>query len=110
MRRQSGYAFKQTGLFLGLGLFTLSAALPAAAANLFRGGEVYAEHCEQCHGGDGRGIMPGTPDLSRSRIFSRPDTELFGLVSTGKGVMPGYQGVLSNDDILAVIGYLRTLR
>ena len=100
----------RTSYFLGIALLILSTALPATAANLFRGGEVYAEHCQQCHGSDGRGVLPGAPDFRRSQVFVRPDTELFALVSNGKGVMPGYQGVLSNEDILAVIGYLRTLR
>ena len=87
-----------------------SIVLPASAGNLFRGGEVYVEYCEQCHGSDGRGVMPGIPDLRRSRALTHPDPVLFDLISVGQGVMPGFQGVLSNNDMLAVIGYLRTLR
>jgi len=95
---------------LAMVCFATGIAIPATAANLFRGGEVYVENCEQCHGGNGRGVMPGTPDLTRSRTLLDTDLRLFDLISDGKGTMPGFQGVLSNDDILSVIGYLRTLR
>ena len=81
----------------------------ASAGDIFRGNEVYAKHCIDCHGGDARGV-PGIPDLTRGNRLLRPDPELFTAIKEGKGVMPGYEGVLRNKDILDVISYLRTLR
>ena len=79
------------------------------AADLFRGGDLYAEHCAECHGSDGRGEMPGTPDLTRGTTLQQSNAELFDLLENGRGIMPSYYGLLSDEEMLDVIAYLRTL-
>ncbi|MFO1352078.1 MAG: cytochrome c [Gammaproteobacteria bacterium] len=92
-------------------LFAFLSGVPLVrAADIFKGGEIYAKHCQSCHGADGKGVMPGTSDLTRGRGMLRPDAQLFTLIEAGKGVMPGYRGVLRNAEILDVIAYMRTLR
>ena len=108
MRRKPGY-FCRLMIPLGVSLSSGLAAATAHAGDIFRGGELYAEHCQDCHGTDGRGV-PGVPDLTRGRALLRPDPALFEAVNTGKGAMPGYEGVLRNTEMLDVISYLRTLR
>ena len=97
------------GILLFSGLLAFFAIPLSHAGSVFQGGKIYVEHCETCHGANGRGI-PGVPDLTRGRGLLRPDTELFQIVNNGKGAMPGYAGVLRNEQILDVLAYMRTLR
>lgn len=107
LRCYSSRVRKVAALLVGA-VITLSGPV-ATAANVFRGGELFREHCQDCHGGDGSGV-PGVPDLTRGSRLFRSDPELFAALNDGKGVMPGYAGILRTQDILDVIGYLRTLR
>lgn len=88
------------GLFVGT----------AQAADTKRGGEVYNQHCVNCHGQRGVPMMPGVPDFSRGQRLMQSDLDLIKAISRGRGMMPSYQGLLSESDILNVIAYLRTLR
>jgi cytochrome c6 len=82
----------------------------ARAADVFRGGELYRRHCAQCHGEDGRPVMPTAPDFTRRERLLQPDPVLLQTVRAGKGAMPGYQGLLRDRDLLDVIAFLRTLQ
>lgn len=86
------------------------AAGNAGAADIFNGREVYAQHCETCHGADGRPMEPGTPDFSRGEGLFAMDSDLFRQVRNGEGAMPAYRGLLSDDEIRDVVAYLRTLQ
>lgn len=80
-----------------------------SAADVFNGQRLYRTHCAGCHGDDGRGVAPGSPDFRRASSLLRPDAELLLSVRAGRGTMPGYQGVLDRYQMLDVIAYLRTL-
>lgn len=88
----------------------LSVAHDARAADVFRGGDLYRRHCAQCHGDDGRPVMPTAPDFTRRERLLQPDPVLLQTLRTGKGAMPGYQGLLRDRDLLDVIAFLRTLQ
>lgn len=88
----------------------LWAADDARGADVFRGGELYRRHCAQCHGDDGRPVMPTAPDFTRRERLLQPDPVLLQTVRAGKGAMPGYQGLLRDRDLLDVIAFLRTLQ
>lgn len=88
----------------------LGACLGAAAADVAKGAQLYKTHCAGCHGGDGRPVMPTAPDFSRPASLLKPDLALLGVVRTGSGPMPGYQGRLRDADILDIVAHLRTLR
>lgn len=87
----------------------LSSAQVAQAADVIRGGEVYRTHCINCHGPQGRPVLPTAPDFSRLERLLQPDLALLQSVRNGKGAMPAFQGLLRDRDILDVIAYLRTL-
>ncbi len=53
--------------------------------------------------------MPGAPNFAQDEGLMSPDGTLFISIQSGKAAMPAYRGVLSNQDILNVIAYLRTL-
>lgn len=84
--------------------------LAAGAADTVRGAELYGLHCAGCHGGNGRPVLPGAPDLARPTALLRPDLTLLTTIRTGKGAMPGYAGLLRDREILDVVAHLRTLR
>lgn len=96
---------------LARALICLVAGLPvlAAAADIGRGGELYGRYCTNCHGHDGRPVLPGAPDLSRPTSLLKPDPELLLSIRSGRGAMPAYQGLMRDREILDVVAYLRTL-
>jgi cytochrome c6 len=79
------------------------------AADTNKGAEVYAKHCVSCHGVSGTSVMPGAPNFANSEGLMSPDRALLSSIQSGKAAMPAYRGVLSDQDILNVIAYLRTL-
>ena len=88
----------------------LAIAAPATrAADSGRGAGLYQQHCAVCHGSGGRPTWPGTPDFRRATNLMKPDGNLLVVIRNGKGVMPGYIGILKDRDMLDVLAYLRTL-
>jgi cytochrome c5 len=77
--------------------------------------ELYAQACAVCHGADGRGSMPGVPDLAVAKgPLSQPETVLVervikGYRSPGSGIaMPPRGGSsLTDEQIRAVVGFMK---
>ena len=82
----------------------------AHAADPRKGATLYSQYCSDCHGNRGVPNMPGVPDFSRNQHLMQSDLALVKSISVGKGMMPAFQGRLSESDILDVIAYLRTLQ
>ncbi|HHM05491.1 MAG TPA: cytochrome c [Gammaproteobacteria bacterium] len=80
------------------------------AADPAHGARVFQAQCAKCHGSDGAPTMPGVPDFSRGAPLMKSDIELLKFIRRGRGIMPAYQGLLTDNDILDAISYLRTLR
>jgi mono/diheme cytochrome c family protein len=85
------------------------AAAPCAAAQdraaIDAGAAVYAEHCAICHGE--RLINTGTAfDLRQLRADERPRFDK--AMAEGKGQMPAWEGVLSEEEIGQVWAYIRS--
>ncbi len=98
---------------------TLSTAAP-------RGKVVYDQRCAECHGATGQGDGPAAPFLTpRPRDFTAgryklrttesgsvpTDDDLARSVRNGVpgSAMPAWNGLLSNEDIDAVLGYVKSL-
>ena len=97
-------------LFFALTAILLAAAVTSArAADTSKGAQTYALHCQSCHGRTGVSGMPGAPNLARGEGLMQPDMMLLASIKTGKNAMPGYMGILKDQDILDVIAYSRTL-
>jgi mono/diheme cytochrome c family protein len=106
------------GLFTGSLAWLLNDPRPPAGAT--RGERLYYAHCVECHGRDGRGswraalflLRPG--DLTAPvQLAEQSDRYLFDLIknggsSLGRPGMPSF-GYLSDDDIQAIVAYIRTL-
>jgi mono/diheme cytochrome c family protein len=69
------------------------------------GRQVYAEHCEQCHGE--RLMATGAaPDLKLLRADQRPRFDE--IVREGKGQMPPWAGMITDDEIDQIWAYVRS--
>ena len=94
-----------------LGIMLIAVVAPCAdAADIFRGQTVYETHCASCHGTDGGPLMPGTPDFAMGDGLEKPDFQLIRTVKAGSNLMPGYDSIISDQEILDAIAYIRTLR
>lgn len=82
----------------------------AFAADVNNGNALYQQHCTNCHGDGGMGMMPGVPDFSRGERLFAPDMQLADAIRNGVRVMPAFEGLLSDHEILDVVAYLRTLQ
>ena len=91
---------------LALNLFSLD----SHAANLMRGQQLFQMHCAACHGMRGEGVLPEAPKFQQGQRLDQPDMMLMQAVKTGKNKMPGFFGILKDQEILDVLGYVRTLR
>ncbi len=83
----------------------------AYAGNPIAGKKVWESHsCPTCHGIDGNSPVPGVPSFAKGDDLVNPDSVLLQTITTGKGLMPSWQGVLSRQDMIDVVTYIRTLR
>lgn len=91
-------------------VLTLGASGDALAADPTKGRVIYATHCQNCHGMKGAGQFPGMPDFSRGESLFKPDIEIVRVIYAGRGMMPAYRGMFTEEELLDVVAYLRTLR
>lgn len=92
--------------------------LPNTTATLAQGQQLFAQNCAICHGAGGKGDGPFAPnlkprpvDLTGSHLLTHTDGDLYWWVShgiTGTG-MPSFTGTLTDQDIWALIRYVRSL-
>jgi cytochrome c6 len=93
-------------------LVVVSMVIPAAAQDSSAGAAVYKEKCTTCHGPDGAGTTVGkslqVADLRSPEVQKKSDADLTQSVSDGKGNMPAFKGNITDDEIHAVIAFVRT--
>lgn len=81
------------------------------------GAKIYAEKCALCHGPGGKGDGPGGAALNPkprdhtdgAYMNSRPNEELLTIIKTGKGAMPAWGALLSDEEVHAVLKHVRAL-
>lgn len=82
---------------------------------LIEASELYRDNCAACHGGDGRGIGPHAQDLTTppANLFamapSHADGDLRWKIAKGRGEMPGWAEVLSDEQIWKLVHYMKSL-
>lgn len=88
------------------------------------GRQLYETHCSACHGSDGKGgIGPSVVDDEFLYVKGdMPDDDYFEIINNGthsgdvedgrvgKGGMPAYAGVLSNDSQWSIVAYIRSMK
>ena len=88
--------------------------IEATQESIARGAMLFSQNCTICHGETGRGDGPAAPSLSLQpanlydHIPIHPDVFFFGVISKGLGgVMPAFEGQLSEEDRWNILNYLR---
>ncbi len=87
-------------------MLTLGAAM---AGDPSKGRGIYAGRCSGCHGVNGLPSMTEIPNFTMGQGMMKSDREIMAFIKKGKSVMPGFEGVLTDDEILDVIAHIRTL-
>jgi len=105
-----------------------SGSTEPSAERLERGRAIYAENCASCHGAElegqpnwrrrlPTGRMPAPPHDASGHTWHHPDDVLFRITKEGPAAvvggsyesdMPGFGGVLSDDEILAVLDFIKS--
>lgn len=105
-------------LALAAGVWLISLHAMAAEGDPSKGKGVYEKNCTACHGVQGRGdgptgkaLIPPAPDFMAPAIKRKSDAELLKAIETGRPgtAMPGWKGMLSDQDIRNVLAYVRSL-
>ncbi len=94
----------------------ISNPVPLSQGSKGRGSIIYGQRCAVCHGAKGRGDGPSAlslgirpADLASPDIRAQSDGRLFWKIAIGRGPMPSWDVVLSEEDRWYVINYLRAL-
>jgi mono/diheme cytochrome c family protein len=90
-------------------------ALASTAFGAADGAAIFKAKCSMCHGpnGDASSGMAkgmGLKPLSSPEVQKMSDADLTALVTNGKGKMPASKGKLTDDEISAVVKYVKTLK
>ncbi|WP_319633588.1 c-type cytochrome [Pelagibius marinus] len=92
------------------------------------GAQVYAANCASCHGAElegqpdwrqrrADGRLPAPPHDVNGHTWHHPEAQLFALTKYGPAAlagggyesdMPGYEGTLSDEEIWAVLSYIKS--
>jgi mono/diheme cytochrome c family protein len=83
-----------------------------AQKGLSNGAAIFQEQCSGCHGPDGKaqtdmGKKMQAADLTSDEIQQQSDSKLAGIVKSGQKKMPAFNGKLSDDEIKAVVAYVK---
>ncbi len=87
----------------------------ACASAEQRGASVYKTSCAQCHGKTGEADTPAgkafnARSLNSSEVLKLSDAEMLALTKKGKGKMPAWEGILTDDQLKGVIAYIHTMQ
>ena len=93
--------------------------VPKTEENAKIGGEHFQHHCMICHGLDGHNtgvpfaakMDPRVPDLASKDVQDYTDGQLKWIIQNGisPSGMPGWQGILEDDEMWHIVAYLRNL-
>ncbi|MEQ8673827.1 MAG: cytochrome c [Aggregatilineales bacterium] len=77
--------------------------------DLIQSGEtVYLRNCSRCHQLDGEGFPRIYPNLAGNPLVTLHDpAPIIDIVLNGQGSMPGFKNALSDENLAAVISYIR---
>ena len=91
--------------------------LPSSPETLDEGEGLYNINCKGCHGPKGEGMGPvavkfalPSIDISTPTVQSQTEGELFWKISNGKGAMPAWNTILTDEDCWKLVTYIRTFR
>ncbi|MBE2270478.1 MAG: cytochrome c [Anaerolinea sp.] len=75
---------------------------------LLQGEEVYQLNCQRCHHPQGQGYRRLFPNLASNQIVTGHDPiPMIQVVKNGRGAMPSFDEALTDEEIAAVLTYIR---
>jgi mono/diheme cytochrome c family protein len=81
-----------------------------ARADLASAAATFKTKCAGCHGADGKGKEAlKTPDLASADVQKKSDADLSGIITNGKGTMPAYK-TMTTDQVKDMVAYIRSLK
>lgn len=94
--------------------FGIEPEVVAGQARAASGSEIYARHCAQCHGMDGRartakGKRTGATDFT-TNDWNTDEARALRIIANGKDEMPSFKGKLSQRDIKAAWSHVLRFR
>jgi mono/diheme cytochrome c family protein len=91
------------GVLVGTAILGIVPARPQSAVDAGR--DVYTEHCASCHG-ERLNATGAAPDLKLLRADQK--TRFDEMVRNGKGQMPAWEGMISDEEIGQIWAYVRS--
>ena len=100
---------------LHVGVFVLLAASASFGHAQNSGEELYKTNCSTCHGLTGEADTPAgqalkAHSLKSQDVLGKSDAQLLAIAKKGKGQMPPWGDVLTDDQLKNVIAYIHTLQ
>ncbi len=74
---------------------------------LEQGRQIYMQYASRCHQPTGAGMPPAIPQLANSKFVTGDATQVIHMVLTGEGAMPAMGKLLSDQQVAAVVSYIR---
>jgi cytochrome c553 len=107
--------FEQEGLTMKRKLLFVIAAMVGSASMTWAAdaAALWSANCASCHGKDGNGQTAmgkklAVKDYTKEQGFS--DAEAEKAIKDGSGKMKGFKSKLSDDDVKALVAYVRKLK
>jgi cytochrome c6 len=91
-----------------LAAFAASSALAAAAVPAKSGQAQFIETCSPCHQATGMGIPGAFPQLVGDKVVLGSPAVLAGFVLNGKGNMPPFKTMLTDEQLAPILTYVRS--
>lgn len=87
------------------------------AASAKKGKKIFTSRCVFCHGATAQGdgpagarLNPKPANLTSVRVQNQEDGEIFWKISNGKGAMPKWEAIISEEDRWNLVNFIRTLK
>jgi mono/diheme cytochrome c family protein len=78
--------------------------------NVKSGKNVYMLNCKSCHGDPGKfnalPLVPLPPDITDEKMQANSEGDLFFKITNGRGAMPQFETVLSEDDRWRIVNFI----
>ncbi len=100
-----------------LSRFMIASILTVALSSLVAAqstADLYKTKCQGCHGADGHtsaiGKKLGAKDFQDPDVAKMSEADLVKITADGKNKMPAYKGKLTDDQIKALVKYIKDMK
>ena len=82
----------------------------ANAADMIKAKQNYDRYCAACHGFNGMSFAPDVPNLRMNQGLLQPDFQIVQKLKMGSQRKPPMMGLMSEQELMDVVTYSRTVR